>query len=124
LGGRRIIKKNTADHLPPKDSIQEIRLNQDPFSAQYDTPGNDRIEIFTKPGGSQLHGNLVLLGDYSPLNSRNPYVASQPGYSSFFAQGDVNGPLTKTSSWLLTFEQENMGAQSFIHAITSSSAPV
>lgn len=113
----------TVSHLPPKESIQEIRLNEDPYSAQYDTPGNDRIEIITKPGGSQLHGNLVLLGDYSPLNSRNPYVASQPAYSSFFAQGDVNGPLTKTSSWFLTFEQENMGAQSFIHAITSSNGP-
>lgn len=123
LGAQFYIDGFTADHLPPKDSIQEIRLNQDPFSAQYDTPGNDRIEIITKPGGDQLHGNLVLLGDYSPLNSRNPYVATQPAYSSFFAQGDVNGPLTKASSWFLTFEQENMGAQSFIHAITSSTAP-
>lgn len=123
LGAQFYIDGFTADHLPPKDSIQEIRLNQDPFSAQYDTPGDDRIEIITKPGGNALHGNLTTIGDYSPLNSRNPYVTSQPPYSSFFAQGDTNGPLTKTSSWFLTFEQENMGAQSFIHAITSSTGP-
>ncbi|MGH9587075.1 MAG: carboxypeptidase regulatory-like domain-containing protein, partial [Acidobacteriaceae bacterium] len=123
LGAQFYIDGYTADHLPPKDSIQEIRLNQDPFSAQYDTAGNDRIEIITKPGGNHLHGNLALLGDYSPLNSRNPFVATQPGYASFFAQGDVSGPLTKASSWSLTFEQENIGAQSFIHAITSSTAP-
>ncbi|MFZ0663997.1 MAG: carboxypeptidase regulatory-like domain-containing protein [Acidobacteriaceae bacterium] len=113
----------TADHLPPKSAIQEIRFNQDPYSAQYDTPGAERIEIITKPGSNQLHGDLVLLGEDSPLNSRNPYVASQPPYSAFYSQGDVNGPLTKRSSWFLTGAQQNMGTQSFIHAITSSTAP-
>src|ERR1700756_876604 len=79
----------TANHLPPKSSIQEIRMNQDPYSAQYDTPGEERIEIITKPGSEKLHGSLVLLGDGSELNSQNPYVEYQPPYSSFYSEGNI-----------------------------------
>jgi hypothetical protein len=113
----------SADHLPPKASILEIRMNQNPYSAQYDTQGTDRIEIITKAGGNKLQGALELLGQDSPLNSQNPYVASQPPYSAFYSQGDVSGPLNKNSSWFLTGAQQNVGTQSLIHAITSSTGP-
>jgi hypothetical protein len=113
----------TASRLPPKSSIREIRINQNPYSSQYDTPGDERVEIFTKPGGDKLHGNLLLLGEDSPLDSRNPFVASQPPYSAFYTEGDVNGPLNKTSSWFLTGDRQDVGSQSFIHAITSSTGP-
>lgn len=113
----------TANRLPPKSSIQEIRMNQDSYSAQYDTPGEERIEIITKPGSDKLHGNLLLLGEDSQLNSRNPYVASQPPYASFFTEGDVSGPLSKNSSWFLSGDQQTVGAQSFIHAVTSTTGP-
>lgn len=113
----------SADRLPPKSSILEIRMNQDPYSAQYDAPGSARIEILTKPGGDKLHGNIEMAGEDSALNSRNPYVAAQAPYSSFYALGNIDGPLGKTSSWFLTAGQENIGSQSFIHAVTSSSGP-
>ena len=113
----------TADRLPPKSSIQEIRMNQDPYAAQYDVPGAERIEIITKAGGDKLHGNLLILGEDSPLNSQNPFVTSQPPYSSFFTEGNLNGPLTKASSWFLAADEQTVGAQSFIHAVTSASGP-
>lgn len=114
----------TANRLPPKSSIQEIRMNQNPYSAQYDTPGAQRIEIITKPGSEKLHGNLVLLGEDSALNSQNPYVTTQPPYSAFFSEGNINGPLYKSSSWFLAGDQQTVGSQSFIHAVTSSTGPV
>lgn len=113
----------TADHLPPKSSIEEIRINQDPYSSVYDTPGAERIEIITKAGSDKLHGSLVLLGEDSRLNSRNPYVPIQPPYASFYTQGDISGPLTKSSSWFLTGDEQQVGGQSLIHAVTSSTGP-
>lgn len=113
----------TATRLPPKSAIQEIRMNQDPYSAQYDTPGAERIEIITKPGTDALHGNLVMFGEDSALNSQNPYVTNQPPYASFFTEGNISGPLTKNSSWFVAADQQTVGAQSFIHAITSSTGP-
>lgn len=114
----------TANRLPPKSSIQEIRMNQDPYSAEYDTPGEERIEIITKPGSEKLHGSLLLLGDGSKLNSQNPYVQYQPPYSSFYTEGNTSGPLTKNSSWFLSGDYQNVGAQSFVHAVVTPTGPV
>ena len=113
----------TASRPPPKSSIREIRINQNPYSAQYDMPGDERVEIITKPGGDKLHGNLLLLGEDSPLDSQNPFVANQPPYSAFYTEGDVNGPLSKTSSWFLAGDRQDVGSQSFIHATTTSTGP-
>ena len=49
-GGQIYIDGFTGGQLPPKSSIREIRVNQNPFSAQYDALGYGRIEILTKPG--------------------------------------------------------------------------
>ena len=55
-GGQIYIDGFTGGQLPPKSSIREIRINQNPFSAQYDKLGYGRIEILTKPGTDKLHG--------------------------------------------------------------------
>jgi hypothetical protein len=46
----------TGGQIPSKDSIREIRINQNPFSAEYDKIGTGRIEILTRPGTNQLYG--------------------------------------------------------------------
>src|SRR5207253_1835868 len=58
-GGQIYIDGFTAGTLPPKASIREIRINQNPFSAEYDRLGYGRIEILTKPGTDQFHGQLL-----------------------------------------------------------------
>src|SRR5579864_7413489 len=55
-GGQMYIDGFTAGQLPPKSSIREIRINQNPFSSEYDKLGYGRIEIFTKPGTDKFHG--------------------------------------------------------------------
>ena len=56
-GGQIYIDGFTAGQLPPKSSIREIRINQNPFSAEYDKLGYGRIEIFTKPGQTNFMAN-------------------------------------------------------------------
>ncbi len=53
-GGQIYIDGFTGGELPPKSSIREIRINQNPFSAQYDRMGFGRIEILTKPGTDKI----------------------------------------------------------------------
>ena len=61
-GGQIYIDGFTAGQLPPKSSIREIRINQNPFSAEYDKLGYGRIEIFTKPGTDKFHGQFSVVG--------------------------------------------------------------
>src|SRR5438874_414612 len=56
-GGQIFIDGFTGGRLPPKQSIREIRINQNPFSAEFDRLGYGRIEIFTKPGSDKFHGS-------------------------------------------------------------------
>jgi hypothetical protein len=112
----------TAGKLPPKSSIREIRINENPYSAEYDKTGFSRVEIFTKPGTEKMHGDLFMLGNQSAVNSRNPYVFSQPSYSSIYELADVNGPLTKAASYFLSAESQHYESQSFIHAVTNTGA--
>src|SRR5581483_11548486 len=68
-GGQIYIDGFTGGTLPSKDSIREIRINQNPFSPEYDKLGYGRIEILTKPGTDKLHGNVNFEGGDDIFNS-------------------------------------------------------
>jgi hypothetical protein len=46
--------------LPSKDAIREVRINQNPFAPEFDTMGTGHVEILTKPGSDQLHGQVYF----------------------------------------------------------------
>ena len=63
-GGQFYVDGFTVEQqLPTKNSIREIRVNQNPFSAQYDKLGYGRVEVFTKPGTNELHGQFMADGE-------------------------------------------------------------
>lgn len=99
-GGQIYVDGFTGGQLPPKSSIREIRINQNPFSAQYDRLGFGRVEVFTKPGTDKFHGSFQANGNPSQFNSGNPLqtVATAP-YHTIFMFGNITGPLSKTSSF-------------------------
>jgi hypothetical protein len=103
-GGQIYIDGFTGGQLPPKSSIREIRVNQNPFSAEYDRLGYGRIEIFTKPGTGAVHGELQAQGNDSVFNSENPLLEgkAEPGYYSWNLHGSVGGPITKNSSYFVS----------------------
>lgn len=108
--------------LPPKAEIKEIRINQNPYSAQYDQMGWGRVEIITKAGSGQWHGNLWMQGNDSTFNSRNPFVTTQPPYHSFELEGGLSGPVTKHSSQFTEVWQQNSADDSIVNAFVLDSA--
>ncbi len=103
-GGQIYVDGFTGGQLPPKSSIREIRVNQNPFSAQFDRQGFGRVEVFTKPGTDSYHGNFSVQGNAKFLNTSNPFLGSsnvQPDYHRIFFLGSLTGPLTKKSSYSL-----------------------
>ena len=101
-GGQIYIDGFTGGQLPPKSSIREIRINQNPFSAQYDKPGFGRVEVFTKPGTDKLHGSIQLNGIDKAFNTGSVFIAPgtfQPDYHTIFAFGSVTGPISKKASY-------------------------
>ena len=103
-GGQIYIDGFTGGQLPPKSSIREIRINQNPFSAQYDRPGFGRVEVFTKPGTDKFHGSFNLNGLDKSFNTGSVFIKSttpQPGYHQIYGFGSVTGPINKKASFTM-----------------------
>ena len=98
-GGQIYIDGFEGGQIPPKSAILEIRVNQNPFSAEYDRIGYGRIEIITKPGSQKFKGSINSFGNDSALNSGNPLITQQPSYYLYSYSGNISGPITKTSSY-------------------------
>jgi hypothetical protein len=112
-GGQIYIDGFTGGQLPPKASIREIRVNQNPFSAEYDKLGYGRVEIFTKPGTDKLHGQLYMSGNSSAFNARNPFEvpengATLPAYHSTQFSGQIGGALSKKASFFFNLEHRDI----------------
>jgi hypothetical protein len=103
-GGQIYIDGFTGGQLPPKSAIREIRINQNPFSAEFDHIGYGRIEILTKPGTDSLHGRFFGQGNDDALNTGNPFTANLPSYYSYQYNGTVSGPISKTASYFMSVE--------------------
>ncbi|HXP09832.1 MAG TPA: carboxypeptidase regulatory-like domain-containing protein, partial [Acidobacteriaceae bacterium] len=115
-GGEIYIDGFTGGQLPPKSSIREIRVNQNPFSAEFDKLGYGRIEILTKPGTDHLHGMIMASGNDSAFNSLNTFVTSEPPYYHTFFLGNVSGSLSKSASWFLSGFRRDNNVNSIINA--------
>jgi len=121
-GGQMYIDGFTAGQLPPKSSIREIRINQNPFSAEYDKLGYGRIEVFTKPGTDKYHGQVFVLGNDSAFNSPNPFAGSEPPYYSTQFNGNVGGPLSKKASFFFNIDRRNINELAAVNAYVLDSS--
>jgi len=115
-GGQIYIDGFTAGQLPPKASIREIRVNQNPFSSEYDKLGYGRIEIFTKPGTDNFHGQVMVDGNDSAFNTLNPFVADVPAYHSELYNASIGGPLSKRASFFFSVDGRSINNSNIVNA--------
>lgn len=115
-GGQIFIDGFSGGQLPPKESIREIRINQNPFSAEFDRLGFGRIEILTKPGTDKLHGALSLNDSNGVFDSRNPLAANKPDYSNRMISANLGGSINHKTSFFLDFNRRDLTDNSITHA--------
>src|SRR5258707_1655663 len=108
-GGQIFIDGFTGGAMPPLSSIREIRINANPFSAEYDRPGFGRIEIFTKPGTDKFRGQASFSFNNQALNARNPFAPTRAPYLSRQYGGNLSGPISKKkASFFFDFEKRDI----------------
>lgn len=126
-GGQIYIDGFTGGRIPPKDAIREIRINQNPFSAEYDRLGFGRIEILTKPGSDKWRGQAFFNFNDESLNSRNPFSTNRAASQTRFYGGNVSGPIIKNkASFFLDISNREIDNGSLVNAtvLNSSFNPV
>jgi len=107
-GGSIYIDGFSGGQLPPKESIREIRINQNPFSAEYDRLGFGRIEILTKPGSDKYRGTLFFNETNAVLDSRNPFASNKPDFYNQDFGGNTSGPINHKTSFNFDFQRRNI----------------
>ncbi len=113
----------TGGRLPPKESIREIRINRNPFSAEYDRLGYGRVEVFTKPGTDRYRGQAFFNFNDESLNARSPFAATRAPYQSRRYGGNISGPLaSKRASFFFDFERRETDDNDDVRAVILDSA--
>jgi hypothetical protein len=105
-GGQITIDGFEGGRIPSRDSIREIRINDNPLSAENDRPGFGGIQILTKPGTEKLRGSFGTTFNDESLNSRNPFLRSEKRPPFQFRQysGNLSGTIVpKKASFFVDF---------------------
>lgn len=107
-GGQITIDGFEGGRVPSRDAIREIRVNDNPLSAENDRPGFGGIQIFTKPGTDKLRGSFAMTFNDESMNSRNPFLTSakRPPFQFRQYNGNLSGTIIpKKMSFFLDFNR-------------------
>ena len=99
-------------------AVQSVKINNDPYSAEYSRPGKGRIEITTKTAEPVYHGTFnVIFRDYH-LDARNAFASARPVEQRRIFEGSLTGPLwkSKRTFFLLSADYQQDNLQSVVYA--------
>src|SRR5215469_16588703 len=118
------VEANRATVSP--SAVQEVRINQDPYSAQYYWPGRCQMEIVSKSAAEKYHGQFNFLYRNSAMNAQNALAPSKPFEQRQSYEGSATGPIffAPRSSFLVSFYRVLHDQDAVVHAtIPSASDP-
>jgi hypothetical protein len=101
-------------------AVQEVKINNNPYSARFSRPGRARLEIVTKGGSPQYHGSVNFMFRDSVFDASNAFAVVKPPESRQYYEGSVTGPIghSKRTSFLLALDEDLLDQQ----AVVDSSA--
>jgi len=99
-------------------AIKEIKINQDPYSAEFARPGRGRIEVTIKPGSPEYHGTFNFIFRDAHLNARDPFALTRPPEERRIYEGVLTGPIrhSKKTSFLLSVSRREEDLQAVVFA--------
>jgi hypothetical protein len=121
-GGQIYVDGFSNGQLPPRGSILEVRMNSNPFSAEFDKIGYGRVDILTKPGTEAWHGSDFVQFDSAVFDARNPFAAVKPSFLSRQYEGNVGGSPTRKLSVFLDYTYRRQDDQALVNATILNSA--
>ncbi len=99
-------------------AVQEVRINQDPYSAQYYWPGRGQMEIITKSAADHYHGAFNFFFRDNSMNAQNALAPNKPYEQRRVYEGYATGPIffAPKSSFLASFNRAEEDSNAVIDA--------
>ncbi len=109
--------------IPPKAAIQQIRVNQNVFSAQYENAWGGGIEIFTRAAVDRYRGYVGFTFADSRLNASDPFIGQRVPYQAKTFFTSLSGPLLgKKANFNVYASSSKADSSSVINAIILDTA--
>ncbi len=84
---------------PEPDSVAQMKVSTDVFSADKGRQSGALIEVFTKAGTNKFHGSLSEFYTGSALTARTEFQSTVPRYLRNDFGGSVGGPILKDKTF-------------------------
>ena len=100
-------------------AIQEVKINNNPYSARFSRPGRARLEIVTKSGTADYHGSLNFMYRNSVFDAANAFATlGKPPERRQYYEGSITGPIrhSKRTSFLLSLDEDLLDQQDIVDA--------
>ncbi|HYG10231.1 MAG TPA: carboxypeptidase regulatory-like domain-containing protein [Pyrinomonadaceae bacterium] len=103
--------------IPSKSSIREVRINANPFGADQENFGLNRVDIITKPGTDKWHGQALLNFNDESFNARDTFSPNRAPYQSRLYSGSLSGPLaSRKAAFFFDIERRDIDENAVIAA--------
>lgn len=110
------VEENRAMVSP--SAVEEVVINQDPYSAQYYWPGRGQIDIITKQAADAYHGEFNFLYRNAAMNAQQNLSPNKPPEQRRIYEGDLTGPVghSKNTMFLLSVNRQAEDLQAVVNA--------
>ncbi len=92
-GGGLSIDGFRGGRMPKREEIQEIRINENSFTAEESRQGRGQTQIITRGGTAPFNGDVRLNFADESLDARNTFAATRPPYQQRNFRANVGGTL-------------------------------
>jgi hypothetical protein len=90
---------------PSPDSIEEFRVMTSTFDAEFGRNSGSVVNVVTKSGGNEVHGNVYEFLRNQHLNARNFFEGPRPDFKQNQFGGTLGGPIKQDKSfYFLSYE--------------------
>jgi outer membrane receptor protein involved in Fe transport len=113
------ILSNTNDPFPFPDATQEFSVQTSQFTAQYGYDAGAIVNVVTKSGTNQWHGDAFEYVRNPIFNARNSFETTRDPYRQNQFGGTIGGPIKKNNSFIFfgyqrTVVSDTLGGESAI----------
>src|SRR5215469_12154753 len=88
---------------PPPDAIEEFKIMTHSYEAQYGRNAGSVVNVVTKSGTNQLHGNLWWFNREAALAAKTYFATTKPGYLQNQFGAAAGGPILKDKVFIFGY---------------------
>jgi len=93
-----------------QDAVQEFRVLRNQFDAEYSRAGTAVVNVVTRSGTNDLHGQVSYFGRDDKLNAKNAFARTKPPFDSARVSGTMGGPILQNRAFFfgaLEYNRQN-----------------